>query len=324
MDRKYWIYLKDLFLQNWLLVAAWIGSGLLFGLLLFAYQYSFEPVILYWILTSILMLIYLGFYLRRLHTIKHLLNADSFDPKEYPQDLKRCAAKMEELARHTQQLETDLIKENTQMQDYFSLWAHQIKLPLSVISLQLDLPEPNLEAIRQSEKRIDESVRMVMAYVRLSGSDYRIVQTALEHVVRQVLRDNSSNFIGRHIRLETDFEGDPVQTDRKWIAFVIEQLLSNALKYSPDGSMIRIATRDNTLIIEDEGVGIAAEDLPRIFEKGFTGRNGHENTSASSGLGLYLCKRICDNLGCQLILTNRDQGGVQARIIFPDTPYIYE
>lgn len=323
---KYLTYLKDLFAQNWLLLAAWLGSALLMAILCWIYAEPVELALLYLAITAFFMFVYLGFYLRRLHTIKHLLAGDVFDPEKYPRSLQSCAEKMEELNQKMISTSSSAKKEQIDLENYFSLWAHQIKLPLAAMELQLQLENPDREELIRCEKRIARHVSQAMIYVRLDGSDYRIQNVNLESVIRPLIRENASSFIHRHITIDCDFDQGVVCTDRKWIGYVIEQLLSNALKYTPDFSTLTIKTTATTFSILDEGCGIAKEDLPRIYEKGFTGKNGHNNLTASSGFGLYLSDEICHRLGCTLKIENRKdlpegKTGVIASIEFPPALY---
>lgn len=323
---KYPAYLKEMFAQNWLLLAAWLGSAFLMAVLCWIYGQPAELALLYLGITAFIMAIYLGFYLRRLHDIKHLLAGDVFDPEKYPRALQSCIEKLEAQNQKMISASSAAKKEQSDLEKYFSLWAHQIKLPLAAMELQLQLEHPNREELLRCEKRIAKDVAQAMVYVRLDGSDYRIQNVDLEAVVRPLIRENASTFIARHITMDCDFTKGEVCTDRKWIAYVIEQLLSNALKYAPDFSTITISTTHDTLSILDEGCGIADSDLPRIFEKGFTGKNGHSNLTASSGFGLYLSKEICNRLGCSLRVENRTdlpagKTGVIATIQFPPDLY---
>ncbi len=323
MPEKYRIYFKALWKQNWLLIVAWFGSGISFWWLCWVFQESADPAWIYMIFSFLLLIVYLGFSLRTLHEVNHLLLADHFDPQDYPYALRPAVEKLASMAQEKRERLSKDKQEESERQDYFSLWAHQIKLPLAALNLQLQLDSPDLADMQASEKRIQHCVSQAMAYIRLDGSDYRLNQVLLEDVIRPLLRENASTFIAQHISIESEFDIQPVLTDPKWIGFVIEQLLSNALKYSKSYSTIRIETKPNTLLIQDEGCGIAPEDLPRLFEKGFTGKNGHQNVSTSSGLGLYLCQKICTNLGCTLSIQNRtDQQGVIAQIQFPKTLFL--
>lgn len=189
-----------------------------------------------------------------------------------------------------------------ELTDYYTVWVHQIKTPITSMRLTLQNEDtPLSRKLHLDLFQIERYVEMVLAFVRLdaSESDYVFKEYSLDTIVRQSVAKFASEFIDRKIGLSYEPIEKNVVTDEKWLAFVIEQLLSNALKYTRSGS-IRIYRREPaTLCIEDTGIGIAAEDLPRIFEKGYTGYNGRTDKRAS-GLGLYLCKRICKNLGADI------------------------
>lgn len=182
--------------------------------------------------------------------------------------------------------------------NYYTVWAHQIKTPIASMHLSLQNEDSPLSRKLEAELfKIEQYVEMVLAFLRLDSvsTDYVFKEHRLDEILRSSIKKFSSDFISRHLRLEYEPTEKAVITDEKWLSFVLEQLLSNALKYTREGC-IKIFMRDeNTLCIEDTGIGIAAEDLPRIFEKGYTGCNGRSDKKAS-GLGLYLCKRICENL----------------------------
>lgn len=192
-------------------------------------------------------------------------------------------------------LEADTQKEETEQ--YYTLWVHQVKTPIAAMRLLLQAEEPDTKALEAELFRIEEYVAMVLGYLRSdSGStDYLIRTYELDSILRQALRKYAPLFIRKKITLHYSAVDLKVVTDEKWLLFVIEQVLSNALKYTPSGS-ITITEAGGILTIADTGLGIAPEDLPRIFERGYTGCNGRADKSAS-GIGLFLCRRVCANLG---------------------------
>lgn len=185
------------------------------------------------------------------------------------------------------------------MIDYYSVWAHQIKTPIASMRLHLQSEDSPLSRQLSSDLlRIEQYVEMVMAFLRLdSGStDYVIREHDLDGIVRESVRKFAGEFIARKIKLCYEPINTTVITDEKWLCFIVEQILSNALKYTAEGSITISLEEPKKLCIKDTGIGIEKEDLHRVFEKGYTGYNGRVDKK-SSGIGLYLCKRICNNLG---------------------------
>ena len=195
------------------------------------------------------------------------------------------------------QLETN--NKYMDMIEYYTVWAHQIKTPNAAMLLTLQNEDsPLSRKLTNDLYRIEQYVEMVMTFLRLNSNstDYVFKEYDLDTIVRSAVKKFSSEFIDRKLRLIYEPLNTSVITDEKWLSFVIEQVLSNALKYTPDGSIKISLVKEKTLRIEDTGIGIAPSDLPRIFDNGYTGFNGRTDKRAS-GIGLYLCKRICNNLG---------------------------
>lgn len=188
------------------------------------------------------------------------------------------------------------------MVDYYTLWVHQIKTPIASMHLQLQGQDSRLcRALQGDLFRIEQYVEMVLTYLRLDTreTDYVFRPCDIDALTRQCIKKFSAEFIRRGLALEYTPCPLSVVTDEKWLAFVIEQLLSNALKYTKAGTITVAILPQEKLIIRDTGIGIAPQDLPRIFENGFSGFNGRTDKKAS-GIGLYLSKRILDNLGCKI------------------------
>lgn len=199
------------------------------------------------------------------------------------------------------------------MTDYYTLWAHQIKTPIAAMRLLLqEEPRPELEG---ELLKIEQYVEMVLGYLRLgSGStDYVFRTCGLDALLRQSVRKYARLFILKKISLDFQETGKTVLTDEKWLSFVIEQLLSNAVKYTPEGGRVRIYGDGETLVIADSGIGIRPEDLPRVFEKGFTGFNGREDKK-STGIGLYLCRQVLDRLNHGISIASRPGQGTLVRL----------
>lgn len=197
------------------------------------------------------------------------------------------------------------------MMEYYTVWAHQIKTPIASMRLHLQNEDSAMSRKLSSDLfRIEQYAQMVLTFLRLDSesTDYVFRECDLDRIVRSAVKRFSSEFISRRLRLIYEPLNATVVTDEKWLSFVIEQVLSNALKYTPSGSITLSLVGEKTLRIEDTGIGIAPEDLPRIFENGYTGYNGRTDQKAS-GIGLYLCRRICEHLGHGIYVSSRvDQG----------------
>lgn len=204
------------------------------------------------------------------------------------------------------------------MVDYYTVWAHQIKTPIASMRLTLQNEDSELSRRLSAElMRIEQYVEMVLTFIRLNSdsTDYLFREYELDKIVSQSLRKFSSEFINRKLKLTYEPLKKSVVTDEKWLSFVIEQVISNSLKYTHSGGIIISLSDEKTLCIKDTGIGIAAEDLPRVFENGYTGCNGRTDKKAS-GIGLYLCKRICNNLGHSITIESNVDVGTAVYVHF--------
>jgi len=240
--------------------------------------------------------------LRQLPTLPDLLPAAHSVPEEDYRAL-------------VQALETRMTAQYQDMLDYYTLWAHQIKTPIASMRLSLQQEDtPQARWLLQELSRAEQYVEMVMVYLRLTGgSDLVLRECQLDGIVRRAVRRFAGEFIGRKLKLCYEPLNVSCVTDEKWLLFVIEQVLSNALKYTRAGSITIELEAPKTLVIRDTGIGVAPEDLPRIFEKGYTGYNGRGDQKAS-GLGLYLCRTICKRLGHTITASSVPDHGTAIRI----------
>lgn len=201
--------------------------------------------------------------------------------------------------------------------DYYSLWAHQIKVPISAMRLLLQSQQSGQAAQLGAELfKIEQYVDMALNYVRLNGdsTDYVLKTCPLCDIVRQAVRKFAPLFIQKKLKLNYHDTSLMVLTDEKWLVFALEQLLSNAVKYTRRGSVtIRADEASQSLIVEDTGIGIAPEDLPRVFEQGYTGYNGRGDKRAT-GLGLYLCKQVLTRLGHTISIQSEPGRGTRATV----------
>ena len=208
----------------------------------------------------------------------------------------------------------------TERMDVFTLWAHQIKTPIAAMRLLLqDEQQVDRAELERQLFFTEQYVELAMHFLRLEDGtgDLLLKKQPLDDIVRQAVRKYKRVFIMKKLRLCYRPTGAMVLTDEKWLCFVVEQLLSNAVKYTPEGSVTICWENGRTLVIEDTGIGIRAEDLPRIGEKGFTGFNGHAD-KRSTGLGLYLCRAALKRLGHRLRIESEEGRGTRAMIDFAD------
>lgn len=205
---------------------------------------------------------------------------------------------IETLGRSLNDFKTLSLRDRTEMLDYYTAWVHQIKTPIAVMHLLLAEEDTEKNRALAAELfRVEQYVDMVLQYIRLGSdtNDLVIKEYELDKLIRQSIRKYASQIIARKLSLHYETTDKTIVTDQKWFSVVLEQLLSNAVKYTPSGSITLRVTEDDRLEIEDTGIGIAKTDLKRIFEKGYTGENGRAEQK-SSGLGLYLCKKAADKL----------------------------
>lgn len=237
-----------------------------------------------------------------------------------PEPASAVEADYQQLLRHMEdrrrQEQQDAQRRYQDMMDYYTVWAHQIKTPIAAMRLHLQQEDSALSRTLTTEvMRVEQYADMVLAYLRLDGdsTDYVIRECDLDDLVRQAVKRFAGEFIARHLTLDYQMLKAKVVTDEKWLGFVVEQLLSNALKYTRTGGVIISMEQPKVLCIRDTGIGIAPEDLPRIFEHGYTGGTGRSEKKAS-GIGMYLCKRICRNLGHKISAESTPGKGTVIRI----------
>lgn len=295
------------------------GIVVIFGILFYLYDIPFDAIIygceLSFVWCAVCLFIDFYKYYKR-HKLLHINREQFFDDAEQlPEYMDIIEYDYQELAKKLYQAKQELISKNRiakkELLDYYGMWVHQIKTPIAALDIllqntermlyQLDEKEMMQKAISVSDMKmelfkIEQYVEMALNYLRVEdiSSDLVFKKQELDDMVCQVIRKYAKIFISKKIKMDFKPTKACIVTDEKWFIFVLEQLISNALKYTKKGQ-ISIYMKEKSLVIEDTGIGIPAEDLPRIFEKGFTGYNGRENKK-STGIGLYLCKNIMDKL----------------------------
>lgn len=301
---KLWNYLcyrKQFYIYTFLIVGIFYLILYLYGALIDAINYaiilSFTFLIVYTVID------FYEFY-KQSQQLQYILSLENVYLSDLPLPRTAIEEYYHELLTKVDHLHNELKNKDDEdyhdMLDYFTLWVHQIKTPISALRLLIQSQsEPQNDLLMQVFK-IEQYVDMVLHYIKIDhmSSDMRIKEYSLDSIVNEVIKKQATFFIQKKIKLNKETIERHILADEKWISFVIEQILSNALKYTKDG-MIHIYEKDEVLYIEDTGIGIKSEDLPRVFERGFTGYNGRVDKKAS-GLGLYLCYQIISNLGYQI------------------------
>ena len=311
--------------QRWKVL---LGAGLFYALFAVSFALYGLPLAAVWYPAALTAVLGLIFFLwdfgrtRRTHAeLLALSNAPAEQIGPLPETSRILDGDYQAIIRSLQvqarQLASSAAAREREASDYYTVWAHQIKTPIAAMELTLRQEDsPQARRLLGELSRIEQYVEMALTYLRLESaeSDYVFRDCALDPIIRQSVKRFSAEFIGRKIRLDYAPVDYTLVTDEKWLGFVLEQLLSNALKYTRAGS-VRIFLQNGTLCIADTGIGIAPEDLPRIFEKGYTGYNGRGDQKAS-GLGLYLCRTICRKLGHSITAESAPDEGTAIRIGF--------
>ena len=228
---------------------------------------------------------------------------------------------LEEMMQRKNQQIGDFKTAQNEMTEYVTTWTHQIKTPLTALQLVAsDLEEPVRPEVMMRLFEIEQYTDMMLQYLRLESesTDYVLKEYSLQSMVNQAVKYFARMFISKGIAVKIEIpEGRKIVTDEKWMVFVLKQLISNALKYTKQGN-IHIYMQESILVIEDTGIGIADDDLPRIFERGYTGYNGRKDKKAT-GLGLFLTDRILKQLNHKIVVTSEVGVGTKVMIDFDQT-----
>lgn len=321
---------KHLFFKYYLRSRKLLCSLLfIFYSLLFIFSYLFEDertvlqyVIILLLLTSLIGLI-LDF-VKQYQNFRHAVlygESDAYTPLEavLTSRIRTLEKDKKELKIQHQEKQSDLL-------DYYTLWVHQIKTPIAASKLLVqDLQEQTFKnQLEQELFKIDSYTNLVLQYLRLESfhDDLVVEKENIEDLVKEVVKKYALFFIQQGLSLNLHDLNHTVITDKKWFLVILEQVLSNSLKYTKQGS-IEIFFQEDTLYMKDTGLGIQDADLLRVFERGFSGYNGRL-THQSSGLGLYLSKKIADKLGHELHLHSVVGEGTTVMITFKEKKLLFE
>ncbi len=211
--------------------------------------------------------------------------------------------------------------------DFMNSWVHEIKTPISVCRLVIEnstykSKEETLSSLENEIDYIENYVEQALYYSRLDSfsKDYLINEININKLIINLVKKHAKEFIGKKIKIEMKNLEFTIDSDKKWLFFIIDQILSNSLKYTENNGLIKISgilmNSEKQLIIEDNGIGIKAEDINRVFDKGFTGYNGRENFKAT-GMGLYLSKSLATKLGHQITIESKPSEFTRVTVHFP-------
>ena len=315
MESKGKIFLKYIKQYRYTVLMFLIFSGI-FAMVFSLYDLQAEAVIygagLCLLLTAAIVPAHFYFYLKKHRERADLLQNIEIVSENFPkpdtlseEDYWDMVLKLKRLLNESITAKNNQQRENV---EYYTTWVHQIKTPISVITMILQ-GEDTAEHLELSAQlfKIEQYVEMVLNYLRLGGdsSDLVFEEYSVDGIIKQAVHKYAPQIIRKRIALKYEPKEDlRIVTDEKWLLFIIEQLLSNAVKYTENGEIEIKVTEEKKLIIRDTGMGIEKEDLPRIFEKGFTGYNGRADKK-STGLGLYLCKLTADKLSHKIEAESR-------------------
>ena len=322
-NSQFFIVIRGYIKQNIKVIFLFIVFALVFGIVFSLYDLEIEAIYYSVMLCSFIGLIYIcinfiNYYKKHIQLYK-LQNEISISLENLPSPKTLMEEDYTNLILNlNKEYKTYISKSDiakSDMIDYYTMWVHQIKTPISAMKLLIQTSESEISSDLSSELfKIEQYVEMVLSYIRLGSNenDFVIKEYDLDNIVRQAIRKYAPLFIRKKINLDFQPTTYKVLTDEKWLVFVIEQLLSNAIKYTNKGKISIYPLEDKKLVIEDTGIGISQEDIPRIFDKGFTGYNGRTDKKAT-GLGLYLCKNILDKLSHKISIES--EVGVKTKVI---------
>ena len=226
----------------------------------------------------------------------------------------------ERLLNENKNLKSEMLNQKDDLNAYFLMWLHQIKTPMTVSKLLLEKPDDTTNTkLKMQLMYIEQYINMAMNYLKMidHSTDMDITEVNLDDIIKNLLKKYSLLFIHNHISLEYQSNLAYVISDSQWLTILIEQILSNALKYTENGKIaIQYLEEKHALEIRDTGIGIRSEDIPKIFDRGYSGFNGRMNEK-SSGLGLYLARKISERLNIQIEVESKLSKGSIFRLVFP-------
>ena len=214
--------------------------------------------------------------------------------------------------------------------EYIELWIHEIKIPIAASKMVIENNKNEVtKSIDEELNKVENYIEQALFYARSNTveKDYYIRKVVLKEIVNESIKKNKSSLIQEKISINIHNLDIEVNTDNKWIVFILNQIIQNSIKYrKKEKSIIEIyanqGKKNVILYVKDNGIGIRQGEITRVFEKGFTGTNGRLSNKKSTGIGLYLCKKLCNKLGIGIELNSVQNEGTEIRLVFPQSSYV--
>ena len=250
-------------------------------------------------------------------------NPEFLDGKILKEILKEASKSMTEHVNEFKFLMEDY-------KEYIELWIHEIKMPIATSKMIIENNKNDVtKSIDEELDKIDDYTEQALFYVRSNAveKDYIIKKTNLEKIVNNVIMKNKNEFLQEKIQLNIHDVNIEIGTDSKWVIFILNQIIHNSIKYKKQDENLQIEIsskkqKNNVILyVKDNGIGIKKGEITRVFEKGFTGSNGRILNKKSTGIGLYLCKKLCDKLGMAIELNSEENVGTEIKLIFPQNSF---
>lgn len=333
---KFYIFLKDKFISILLLLFI-LGTIEIFLMI-----YNFRTFIKIYIPVSILLIYFLGlfieFFIKRNYYKEVIQSINELDKKYLITEIIKTPNFLEgEILKEILDETNKAMRENVnyykylqeEYKEYIELWIHEVKIPIATSKLMIENNKNEVtKKIEEELNKIEDYTEEALFYARSNTveKDYIIRKTNLKEIINTVIKKNKSQLISMKVKVDIEDVDREIYADSKWIIFILNQIIINSIKYSKEENRkINVYSKEVKdkviLYIKDNGIGIKKGEITRVFEKGFTGTNGRINGKKSTGIGMFLCKKLCDKLGIGLELNSVENEGTEVKIIFPKGSY---
>lgn len=250
---------------------------------------------------------------KKLKTLQHFIYVYELESFTLPSEIAYFTI-IQQLSQEQGNTILEYKTQESQINDLIKMWSHQMKIPLSALSLMAQTEHLTSKNVQQQLLQLDNHLNNLLSYLKFNQNqdDYRFEQFSINSITKEIVKKYATICITKSLSISID--GDwLITSDRKWMTFILNQIIDNAIKYSIRSSDIIIKIENKSISIQDKGIGILDEDIPRLFEEGFTGFNGHEHQKAT-GLGLYMAKQIADKLGLSILITSQVDKGTTVTV----------